>query len=858
MYSASSSTSDHQAIYLTGGEKADGSGLGYAEVWSITISPQQDAIYTAFPPLPTDLLHHQSVLLSNGTLLLLGGYIPSTSQFLSMDKAYVLDTNHIGTASWRTAGSLGPSAPRARRGHTASLIITEDGTEKIILIGGTSSLNPSASESGEGKVLDDIWILDPARGAWQEIINDQSVRIRNIEEDLSEGKGLWRGKGKRAVSGGPGGRYDHIAQVIGGQVVVFGGYTSSGPADSGIYIWDTESSKWSDTFRPVSVSSSNPASQTSASPSGSTTAHSSGQEKVSSVIGSRSSTATTKNSMKTSVQTSGSSRTSTTGTMNTPPSSPATSARHNVIGIAVGCSLAGIALVLGGIFIFCCIRRKKRKAREGRALLLTPFGGRPSHRKRSRRVVNDDGGEGPWNVPEKDDDLVFDDDGGDDYTMERKGYHIGEDEDRDAQSDEGFSASGPVATKKTSTLVGLGKPSASPGAGIAAKIRQVSDRIVSNSRRGGRGGRFSMLEDEDKEDLLWKGEEGEEGVTEDSESVHENGSHHDDQQEKGLPILPPKDRQSRGIKPSLVTPTRDDLFSDHLDEYYDSNIISYVDGNSLGRRPAGPTTKSSANSRESMTESMLTAGDAIQQVARRVSMKTAEASYLPVKRRDSWMQRVAGRSVASLFRVGKTSSTSLHPEQGFLDPTTPPVLDSIREDSYSRTARNGFMSNFGNSVSSFVSAATTNTALLDRYNQMDIMQRDTSGSSSYVPAHMSESATIARNAGLPPVPMKRDMNRPVTPPRGPRPAPLRLPSHIDIGSGAARRPVRDIAASINHRGSVPNEAIPPSPSEEVTTRPTASYMDSPSRRFTSPPAGPRRQTVYQAVPKVPLVIANHS
>lgn len=562
--------------------------------------------------------------------------------------------------------------------------------------------------------------------------------------------------------------------------------------------------------------------------------------------------------MKTSTHNSDPTKTSTTSSTNTTSSFPSTFANRNVIGIAVGCSLAGLALVIAGIIMFCCVRRKRRRAREKRGLLLTPFGGRPSSRQQARR--EDDDAHGPWSVQEKDVNSISDDEDDITYAAEPKGYQFGGDRDTNIHRSAGTSSAYAVSGK-TSKFIGLGKPSSSPGATIAAKIRQVSDRIVSNSRRGARGGRFSMLEDEDKEDLLWEGgEESEEGVAEDntSESAHHSAtSRYHDSQEKGLPTVPSKNGGSPVDVAVLSTTTDHDPFSDHLGEYYDSNIISYIDGNSLSRRPAAPTAKSSANSRDSMTESMLAAPEGVQQVARRVSMRTAEASYLPIKRRDSWIQRVAGGSVASLFRAGKTSSTSLHPEQGFLDPTTPPILDSIREDAHSRTG-SGFLSNFGHSVSSFVSAATANTALLDRYNQMDIMQREASGSSSYVPTHVSESAAIARNAGLPPVPMKRDMNRPVTPPRGPRPAPLRMPSHIDVGSGAARRPVKDIAASINRRGSVPYDAVPMSMTSGQTTHTEASYMDSPSRSIASPPAGPRRQTIYQAVPKVPLVIANHS
>ncbi|KAJ9117614.1 hypothetical protein QFC22_004464 [Naganishia vaughanmartiniae] len=222
IYSATSASPDHQTIYPTGGEKADGSGLGYKETWSVTISSQQIVTYKELPPLPTDLVHHQSILLSNGTLLLLGGYIPSTSSFLPMSEAYMLDTSDTQDALWRTVAFHTSSQPAARRGHTASLIAAQDGTEQILLIGGTSSSNPSASASGQGEVLEDIWILDPARGEWREISGNEQVNTGKRQE--GPGKRETRDVlGKRGEVAGPGARYDHIAQVIGGQIVVFGG-----------------------------------------------------------------------------------------------------------------------------------------------------------------------------------------------------------------------------------------------------------------------------------------------------------------------------------------------------------------------------------------------------------------------------------------------------------------------------------------------------------------------------------------------------------------------------------------------------------------------------------------------------------
>jgi hypothetical protein len=420
--------------------------------------------------------------------------------------------------------------------------------------------------------------------------------------------------------------------------------------------------------------------------------------------------------------------------------------------------------------------------------------------------------------------------------------------------DEGFTTSQPTYRSTKPSATGLGK--ASPFASnIASKIRQVSGRIASGPRQA----RFSMLEDEDREDLLWKSEEGSEDegyevhhVRERKEAISDNegdivegstsglsgqSSAPAGNVQKELPI-PPSNRRT-GSPP--MSPSYDNPFNEPLEAYYDTDIMSYVNG-SVGSRPGPP--KSSMNSRDSMTESMM--ADAVQ-VARRVSVTTAEASYVPLEREESWLKRVAGNGMTSFFRGNRQSVHQT--EEGFLDPTTPPCLDSIREDeSRVSSGMPSAFSNFGRSMTSIVSVATANSAFLDRYGQMNIVQRE------QTPTSQRSRIGDARNAELPPVP-KREILRPATPPRGPRPAPLRMPTHIDVGTGANRRPVKDIAASINRRGSVVQaDDLPGSPLAQG--EPLAS-IESPARAR-SWLAGPRPATTYQAVPKAPYIIANDS
>lgn len=185
IFSASSASPD--AVYITGGEKADGSGLGYAEAWRVTAG----ATFEPLPDLPTDLVGHGSVLLRNGTLLLIGGLVPSASRFMEMTTLYTLDTTTL-SAIWRTITLGSRNTPPTRRGHTATLG-TANGKERIYVLGGV------AGSLQGGQVMGDMWVLDLDTGEWEEVSSSR----------------------KRAEQ--PEGRYDHSAVAVGDQLLVFGG-----------------------------------------------------------------------------------------------------------------------------------------------------------------------------------------------------------------------------------------------------------------------------------------------------------------------------------------------------------------------------------------------------------------------------------------------------------------------------------------------------------------------------------------------------------------------------------------------------------------------------------------------------------
>jgi hypothetical protein len=183
-------------VFITGGEKADGSGFGYPMTYKLSYDggAANQLKYTQLAPLPIDLAHHASVMLSNGTLLVLGGYTPSSKDHLPLVLAYSLDTTDP-KAIWYTihlSAAATDGVPPERRGHAATYVAS---TETVLIFGGMTG-------GMQGAPLDDVWELDLAARQWRSV----------------QGAGK-----KRAEAEGPGGRYDHTAVAAGDQILIFGG-----------------------------------------------------------------------------------------------------------------------------------------------------------------------------------------------------------------------------------------------------------------------------------------------------------------------------------------------------------------------------------------------------------------------------------------------------------------------------------------------------------------------------------------------------------------------------------------------------------------------------------------------------------
>jgi len=195
----SSGSIDKKSWLMSGGLKGDGSGLGFNDVYSVTLTAN-NVDFQLEGSLPTDLAGHSTLVLPDGTVWLVGGWIPSSGQFLTLDKAY---SRSPGGSDWavKDLTSTATAVPLARRGSSLVLV----SASKAILYGGSTSVSTAAVDSSS--VLGDMWELDLELGLWSSLLVGQSSN--NVS--------------KRAAVVGPGGRFEHAAVGVDGKVLIFGG-----------------------------------------------------------------------------------------------------------------------------------------------------------------------------------------------------------------------------------------------------------------------------------------------------------------------------------------------------------------------------------------------------------------------------------------------------------------------------------------------------------------------------------------------------------------------------------------------------------------------------------------------------------
>lgn len=224
-------TSTSGQVYIIGGEMADGSEIALTEHYVFDPDSQS---FTQLPTSngPSDIIGHSAVILSNGTMLVFGGYSQSQDSLYPFSTIWTLDTTR-STLSWEIITLSATSLPNPRRAFASTCI---EGN-KVVIQGG--------SDASYQTTYSDGWILD------------LSLESPNwVEVDILTQVGA---------------RRDHFAVPIGSSVIFGFGYGSSGPSATNIQIYDSSTGSFASVFTP---SSSSETTQTMPGPSQTSNPHS--------------------------------------------------------------------------------------------------------------------------------------------------------------------------------------------------------------------------------------------------------------------------------------------------------------------------------------------------------------------------------------------------------------------------------------------------------------------------------------------------------------------------------------------------------------------------------------------------------
>ncbi|PWN51192.1 hypothetical protein IE53DRAFT_361782 [Violaceomyces palustris] len=194
------------SVWILGGEKADGSSILLDELWALNSTSSTPSFQLSATPPPGSIAGASATLLSDGTLLLLGGLDPS-GQLQSFEEIYSYSKQ---SGVWGKTLTKGESSsvtskrdgayPTPRRDHVAVSL-----PDQRIFIQGGANADLSV-------VYQDSWILD-----WS--VNPPVWTLLNS-------------------TGGPGPRFGHSAVAYGRQVITSFGWAGGNSADSSVYVFD--------------------------------------------------------------------------------------------------------------------------------------------------------------------------------------------------------------------------------------------------------------------------------------------------------------------------------------------------------------------------------------------------------------------------------------------------------------------------------------------------------------------------------------------------------------------------------------------------------------------------------------------
>ncbi|GAC98396.1 hypothetical protein PHSY_005990 [Pseudozyma hubeiensis SY62] len=204
------------SVWIIGGERADGSGLIFDQQWTIDTTSTSPSFQLISSPPPGSLVGSTSTMLSDGTLLLLGG-LDASGQLQSMQNLYAYSSKSktwsqtvTQTSANSTISTRQSNSPAPRRGHIAVSLPNQ----RVFIQGGASA--------DLSTVYSDAWILD-----WS--VNPPIWSMIDSTD-------------------GPGQRFGHSAVAYGREILISFGWAGGNAATSGLHVFDAS------TLTPVAAS----------------------------------------------------------------------------------------------------------------------------------------------------------------------------------------------------------------------------------------------------------------------------------------------------------------------------------------------------------------------------------------------------------------------------------------------------------------------------------------------------------------------------------------------------------------------------------------------------------------------------
>ena len=133
-------------IYIIGGVRADGSDMPFQDHYIFDPSVPSFTVLQATGG-PVDIYGHCAVVTSDGLILVMGGYIPSTANYVPFSQIWVLDTTK-SSLSWTILEINSTTLPGGRRAFAA--VALEGGL--VVIHGGADLALEFTYEDG--------WVLD--------------------------------------------------------------------------------------------------------------------------------------------------------------------------------------------------------------------------------------------------------------------------------------------------------------------------------------------------------------------------------------------------------------------------------------------------------------------------------------------------------------------------------------------------------------------------------------------------------------------------------------------------------------------------------------------------------------------------